>query len=125
MPDAKMNDIATPEDIDVLIDTFYGQLIQHPEMRPFFDHIDLDHHLPRIKHFWRFVLLNDPGYTTNVFDKHVHMPLQKKHFDIWVQLFCTAVDGLFAGDLANDAKLRARTLGFTFAYKMEQLNTPQ
>jgi len=114
-------DITTAKDIDILVDAFYKKLTNQPQMAPFFHTIDLAHHLPRIKQFWRFALLNEAGYTTNVFEKHAHLPLDKIHFDIWVQLFCETVDEYFHGDTASEAKLRARSLGFTFATKMEHI----
>jgi hemoglobin len=115
------HDIETASDIDVLIDDFYTKLLAHADMKPFFEHIDVAQHLPHIKQFWRFSLLNEPGYSTNVFDKHAHLGAQTKHFEIWVQLFCETVDTHFEGDRARDAKIRARTLGFTFASKLEHL----
>lgn len=115
------DDIKTAQDIDRMIERFYNRLLAHPEMAPFFEHIDLEHHLPRIKQFWRFALLNEPGYSTNVFEKHMHLPAQKHHFEIWVDLFCATVDDLFEGENARDAQLRARSLGTTFAYKMDHL----
>ncbi|MEN9639369.1 MAG: hypothetical protein RLZZ262_1237 [Bacteroidota bacterium] len=116
-----LNDITSAEDIDVLVENFYDKLLHHPEMKNFFSGIDLVHHLPRIKHFWRFVLLDEPGYTTNVFEKHMHLQADKKHFDLWVQLFSQTVDEHFSGERANEAKLRAQTIGFTFAHKMDQI----
>ena len=116
-----LHDITTPEDIDALVEQFYTELLNHPQMQGFFTGIDLDHHLPRIKHFWRFVLLNEPGYTTNVFEKHMHLPAHKVHFDLWVQLFSQTVDRMFQGERAQEAKLRAQTLGFTFAHKLDQI----
>jgi hypothetical protein len=40
-------------------------------------------------------------------------------FQIWVELFCKTVDDLFVGDLSEQAKLRARTMGWSFAEKFK------
>jgi hemoglobin len=116
-----MTDISTAFDIDRLVNMFYDRLLSHPEMAPFFENLDLEHHLPKIKQFWRFALLNEAGYTTNVFDRHKHLQATQKHFEIWVTLFCETIDQLFQGEVAEDAKMRARSLGFTFASKMNHL----
>lgn len=117
-----MRDISTKSDIELLVDTFYGFLFADEEMSVFFKDIDFEHHKPRIVFFWSFVLLNEPGYTTNVFEKHVHMPLKPEHFDRWVMYFHKAVDQLFEGEIANDAKFRATTLGWTFKEKMKKID---
>jgi hemoglobin len=117
--DFKMTDIQNKNDIILLVDTFYGKVLKDELLSPFFAHIDFEHHKPRMIHFWSFALLDEPGYTTNVFDKHAHMPLKDEHFNRWLALFCGTVDELFAGTKAEDAKLRARTIGYTFAAKMK------
>lgn len=117
-----MNDIRNEADIALLVDTFYERVFANEMLAPFFAHLDFDAHKPKMIFFWSFVLLDKPGYTTNVFDKHIHMPLKREHFNAWVTLFHQTVDDLFAGEKANDAKLRATTLGWTFGEKMEKLH---
>lgn len=115
-----MNDIRTADDVKMLVDSFYAEVLKDALLSPFFAHLNFDEHLPKMYHFWEFVLLDKPGYTTNVFDKHAHMRLSKEHFDAWVALFQATVDRLFEGEVADQAKLRAATLGWTFAQKMKQ-----
>lgn len=114
-----MNDIHTSDDVKILVDSFYVEVLKEPLLSPFFKHLNFQEHLPKMYHFWEFVLLDKPGYTTNVFDKHAHMPLSKEHFEKWVALFQATVDRLFEGEVAAQAKLRAATLGWTFAEKMK------
>lgn len=116
-----MKDITNCDDIELLVATFYNYLFEDADMAAFFKDIDFEHHKPRIVFFWSFVLLDEPGYTTNVFDKHVHMPLKDEHFDKWVSYFHKAVDELFSGEKAGDAKFRATTLGWTFKEKMKKI----
>lgn len=71
-----------------------------------------------MEHFWRFALLSDEGYTTNVTEKHLRMPLQSAHFERWLNLFKQTVDELFEGDLAEQAKQRAAVIGWTINSKM-------
>lgn len=117
-----MNDIQKKEDITLLVETFYAKVFQDELLMPFFADLDFELHKPRMIHFWSFVLLDEAGYTTNVFDKHAHMALKDEHFTRWVETFCATVDKLFEGPKAEDAKLRAKTLGYTFASKMKSIN---
>lgn len=112
-----MKDISNKEDIVLLVDEFYSRVLENALLAPFFAHLDFEKHKPKMIHFWSFVLLDEAGYTTNVFDKHAHMALKDEHFDEWLRLFVATVDDLFVGPKAEDAKLRARTIGFTFAAK--------
>ena len=118
-----MRDIQSREDIEILMRSFYNKLLLREYIKPVFDGLDFDHHLPRIVHFWAFVLLDESGYTTNVFEKHLHLKIEPYMFDEWVKIFNTNVDELFAGEKAELAKQRATTLGWTFKSKWEKLKT--
>jgi hypothetical protein len=37
--------------------------------------------------FWRFILFEEPDYTTNVSEKHLPLPLPKEAFDLWLVFF--------------------------------------
>lgn len=113
-----MKTLENDQDIHQLVSVFYEKVLQDPELAPFFKHLDFAAHLPKMEHFWRFALLSDTGYTTNVTEKHLHMPLKKPHFDRWLALFTETVDALFEGDLAQQAKQRAAVIGWTINSKM-------
>lgn len=119
------SEILTIEDIELLVTTFYDRAFQNEKLAPHFMGMDFEAHKPRMIQFWAFVLLDQPGYTTNVFDKHTHLKIDKSHFTEWVTLFHQTVDDLFIGEKANDAKLRASTLGWTFGEKMNQLRSKE
>jgi hemoglobin len=76
--------------------------------------------MPKMIHFWSFALLNEPGYTTNVVEKHLHMPLQEVHFERWLNLFNETIDEHFSGEIANQAKQRAQLIGWTIKSKMQK-----
>jgi hemoglobin len=120
-----MNDIQTKADIELLIHTFYETLLQKNEMKPVFAGLDFPSHVPKIVHFWSFVLLDEEGYTTNVFDKHLHLPIKPHLFDIWLNIFVQTVDKLFEGEKAAMAKQRATILTYTFKSKWEKLHPEQ
>ncbi|MBA3680740.1 MAG: group III truncated hemoglobin [Bacteroidetes bacterium] len=116
-----MNDIKSREDITVLINTFYTNLLQIEEIKPVFAGIDFPAHIPHIVSFWSFVLLDEEGYKTNVFDKHINLPIKTHMFDVWLEMWINAVDSLFKGEKADLAKQRATVLAFTFKSKWEQM----
>lgn len=116
-----MRDIATTEDVSLLVNTFYRELLKAKEIRPVFAGIDLEAHMPRMIAFWEFVLLDKDGYNTNVFDKHVGLPLKDEYFDTWLRIFTGTVQALFAGDKADLAISRAQSIAFSFRHKLRQM----
>ncbi len=119
-----MSDIGSSEDIQRLVGTFYRRLVIDPLIARFFEGLDLDHHLPRIRAFWEMVLLDKPGYTTNVTEVHLRLhqriPMEKAHFDRWLELFRGTVDELFAGPNADEAKMRALSIAAVMLVKVQQ-----
>src|SRR5436189_4668507 len=102
-----MTDITSKKDIELLIRRFYDSLLQIEEMKAPFEGLDFEKHIPHIVHFWSFVLLDEEGYKTNVFDKHMHLPLKPHMFDIWLGVWIETVNSLFQGEKAEIAKQRA------------------
>jgi len=114
-----MHDIQSKADIELFVNTFYDKVLKNELLAPFFQRLNFEKHLPKMVFFWSFVLLDEPGYTTNVTDKHMNMPLKKEHFDIWLNLFNTTLDELFKGDKVELAKQRAAVIGWTIGNKLE------
>jgi len=77
-------------------------------------------HLDRMYTFWTTILLNQPGYSGQPFEKHRDMPIDAAHFERWVNLFKTLIDSLFEGPIANEAKYRAELMGHLFLAKLEK-----
>ena len=117
-----MRDIETREDIVLLVDTFYGEIMKDTLLSPFFNSLHLPTHLPKMVIFWSFVLLDETGYTTNVTEKHLNMKLNKTHFDRWISLFNQTLDELFAGEKVEFAKQRAFLIGWTIENKINHKN---
>jgi hemoglobin len=113
-----MKDIENKEEVAFLVETFYGKVLQNDELKPFFADLDFPAHLPKMIHFWSFVLLDEANYKTNVTEKHMHMPLKKENFDTWLKLFTETVDENFEGEKAEMAKQRAFTIAWTISNKM-------
>lgn len=119
-----MNDIETKDDIIRLVDTFYHAVQQDELIGPIFaERIAPDAwpaHLQRMYTFWTTILLNEPGYSGQPFEKHRNMPLKQAHFDRWVSLFSNIVDSLYQGPVAQEAKYRADLMGHLFLAKLEK-----
>ncbi len=119
-----MTDISTSADIEQLVETFYGELVIDPLIGKFFEGLDLEHHLPRIRAFWEMILLGQPGYTTNVTEVHLKLhqriPMERAHFDRWLELFRGTVDQLFAGPNAEEAKMQALSIATVMLVKVQQ-----
>jgi hemoglobin len=115
------NDILSSADVELLVKTFYTNLLKNEEVKPVFAHIDFEKHMPHMIAFWEFILLDKEGYSSNVFDKHVNLPLTENHFKIWLDVFETTVNLLFEGEKAKMAIQRAQTIGYTFEHKMKQM----
>ena len=116
-----MADITTEADIQQLVERFYIALQADSVVGHFFADLDLPHHLPRIRAFWEMVLLDKPGYGTNVTDVHLKLaqriPMAPEHFDRWLQLWRTTVDALFSGPKAEEVKLRALSIAVVLRAK--------
>jgi hemoglobin len=113
-----MRDLATKEDIAFLVEKFYQSILKNKFLRPFFENINFKEHLPRMIHFWSFILHDEAGYTTNVTEKHILLPLKKVHFEIWLELFNKTTDFYFNGKYADKAKERAALIGWTIQSKI-------
>jgi len=117
------SDITSSEDINELVARFYRKLVIDPVIGHFFAGLDLEHHLPRIAAFWEMVLLDKPGYTTNVTEVHLKLnqriPMERAHFDRWLELFRGAVDERYAGANAEEAKLRALSVATVMLIKVQ------
>lgn len=115
------HDIQNSADVERLVRTFYDDLLQNKDISPVFEGIDFEKHVPHIVAFWEFVLLDKEGYTTNVFDKHVNLPIKEEHFKIWLDSFERTVHHLFEGEKAEMAIQRAHTIGYSFQTKLKQM----
>lgn len=111
-------DIQNREDIAQWMNAFYTKLMTDDITRPKFLHLNLEAHLPKIVQFWAFVLLDEEGYTTNVFNQHTHLNLEEIHFRRWIDYFVTTTDEMFEGQKATLAKQRAKLLASTFWQKI-------
>ena len=115
------HDIRNKEDIELMMRTFYGSLLTNESISPVFANTDFEKHMPHMIAFWSFVLLDEDGYKTNVFEKHLHLDIKEEHFAIWLEHFEKTVNDLFEGEKAELAKLRGQNIAYTFRNKLKQM----
>ncbi len=115
-----MNDIISENDVDFLVETFYKKVQENSVLAPFFAHTNWEHHLPRMKHFWNFILFDKPGFRGNIYDAHSNRQIKSPHFDIWLDLFCKTVNENFEGPTATIATNKARELSMLFSWKLTE-----
>jgi hemoglobin len=121
-------DLDTPEAIAELVDAFYRKVLADARLRPLFVDvagIELEAHVPRIRAYWRKLLLGERGdYRRNMVARHLALhgrcPLRHEDFVRWLVLFRETVDERFTGANAR----RALTLAATIAGNLERLTRP-
>lgn len=113
-----LKDIEKYEDIEILVSAFYDKLLEDPITKDKFQHLDIKAHLPKIVDFWAFILIDKPGYSGNVFDRHLHLNLEPAHFERWIEFWTATVNELFNGSKAELAVQRALLLSYTFQSKL-------
>lgn len=117
-------DLLTPDDVKLMVDSFYNKVNHDELLSPVFNDfakVDWNHHLPKMYNFWNTILFFKGDYKGSPFDKHIPLPIEGKHFERWLSLFDQNIDEIFEGPNANEAKLRAKTIGYTFKAKLESI----
>ncbi len=108
------HDIETREDLEKLLAEFYKIVPNDETIGHHFDGLNLEAHLPVIVDFWEKILFGKQAYFGNplaVHQKlHENSPLTLEHFQHWVEIFSTTIDRLFAGEMAENTKLRAKMI---------------
>ncbi|MCC3159167.1 group III truncated hemoglobin [Hymenobacter sp. 15J16-1T3B] len=118
---ASLPDIQTEADIQALVDWFYDKVNQDELLGPVFNDVAAVHwpaHLPTMYDFWSSILLGTARYKGRPFPKHLALPIEKPHFQRWLQLFYQTVAENFAGPKAEEAKVKALNIATMFEYRM-------
>lgn len=114
-------DITTLEDIKLLVDGFYSKVQKDEFIGPIFNEKIANRwpeHLEKMYRFWQTILLEEHTYSGSPFPPHKHLPIDKEHFERWMEIFIETVDVLFTGVIADEAKLRAKNMAEMFNYKI-------
>lgn len=117
-------DIQSKDDIKLMVDTFYDKVNNDEMLSNIFNDfakVDWDKHLQIMYNFWNTLIFGGRAYKGSPFDKHVPLPVDKQHFDRWIELFNANLDEHFSGETTESIKTRAKTIALTFQYKLESL----
>ncbi|WP_281237792.1 group III truncated hemoglobin [Flavobacterium praedii] len=117
-----LRDITNIEDIQLLVNTFYAKVQKDDLIGAIFNEKIGDRwpeHLEKMYRFWQTILLEEHTYSGSPFLPHKQLPVEKQHFNRWMEIFTETVDSLFTGPLAEEAKLRGQNMAEMFNYKIE------
>jgi len=120
-----MKDITSREDVELLVNKFYGKVIKDDVIGFFFTDvakIELNKHLPKMYNFWESILLGNPVYEGN--PMRVHFPinevaaLEERHFNRWLQIWEETAHENFEGENTETAIARALNIARIMHHKM-------
>lgn len=122
-----MKTIETRDDIFKLVTTFYVKVRAHEVLGPIFNESisDWDTHLDHLTTFWESSLFIgrklEKRYVGNPLEAHIKVDeaydnsITELHFGYWLNLWVETIDQHFEGEIADNAKRRARKMG-SFMY---------
>jgi hemoglobin len=120
-----MRDIATRDDIEVVVRDFYTRAFDDPLLGPVFVDIaqmDLEAHMPIMCDFWETVIFRAGLYKRNALQVHVDLhakaDLTAEHFGRWVDLWHATVDDHFAGENADQAKVQGARIAYSISRRL-------
>lgn len=117
-----MHDIQNLNDIRQMVDTFYTKVQSDAFIGPIFNEKINERwpeHLEKMYGFWQTVLLDVRAYSGSPFPPHATLPINKEHFNRWLEIFKLNIDEQFIGPIAEEAKWRAEKMAEMFNYKIE------
>lgn len=109
-------------DVKLLVDSFYAKVKEDDLLAKIFDDVIKDNwpfHLEKMYRFWQTILLDEHTYNGRPFVPHAKLPIDKIHFDRWLELFYLTVDENFVGEKAYEAKWRADKMAEMFLHKIK------
>lgn len=117
-------ELNSPEAIADFVDAFYAKVVADSWLGPVFSDIDLQQHKPRVRAYWRKLLLSEhDGYRRNMMAQHralhARHPLRHRHFQRWLALFLETVEEQFSGNTAILAKRLASTIAANLETRLE------
>ncbi|NQX85601.1 MAG: group III truncated hemoglobin [Flavobacteriaceae bacterium] len=110
-------DITTKDDVFLLVSSFYKKVRIDKELGAFFETVeDWDEHIEKLTTFWQSNLFLKTRYYGNPIEAHIRADnsndnaISEYHFGLWLNLWMATIDSLFAGQIAQNAKHRARKM---------------
>ncbi len=106
------------DDVQLLVETFYGKVRKDKILGPIFNSIitDWESHLTLLTDFWETQLFLKRKYYGNPVTAHqevdekMNHTITSEHFGLWLNLWFATIDELFEGETAWIAKNRAQKM---------------
>lgn len=114
-------EITNIEDVKLLVNEFYNRVRHDEKLGYIFDDVIQDRwsmHLEKMYSFWQTVILGDHTYFGAPFPPHAKLPVEKAHFDRWMELFYGTLDDYFEGESVDKAKWQAKRMAYVFQEKI-------
>ena len=108
--------------VSSLVDQFYARVRGDPALGPIFAARvkDWEHHLDRMKRFWRSVLFSSGEFFGNPMLKHMAIPgLHQPLFDRWLKLFEQSLDDLGNAEARDHVHGKARAIAASLLHGIE------
>lgn len=115
------------ENIEILVRSFYSQVLQDTLLAPFFieklgDNLQnekWEEHLQLLTEFWKFVALGYEEYTGNPLQPHLHIQgLSREAFSQWLKLFHQTVDQTYVPSAGKYFKQKSTDIAENFIRKL-------
>lgn len=119
-------DISDINDIRFFVNEFYDRVRADDLLGKIFNDRIGDHwqvHLEKMYGFWQSILFGERSYNGRPFPPHMGLPIGEDHFTRWVNLFEAVLNELFQGPVAEEAKLRAKTIAGIFLVKIQAIQS--
>ncbi|MFY1048240.1 group III truncated hemoglobin [Chryseobacterium sp. GP-SGM7] len=126
-----MKSLESREDIELLVNSFYDQVIKDETIGFFFKdvvNVDFKNHLPKMYSFWESILFGQMSYKGN--PMAVHFPInetkamENRHFEKWLELWKKTIEENFTGQNATMAITKSENIANLMAHKMEMARKP-
>ncbi|WP_006245609.1 group III truncated hemoglobin [Mycolicibacterium tusciae] len=127
-----MTDLATRDDVDVLLRRFYGRVFSDDVLAEPFSELrakGLESHLPVMCDFWETVLFRAGLYHGSALLVHRQLneqhPLCANHFTRWLALWERTVDEMYDGPAAQRAKAQAARIAKSMHRRLTGSDAPE
>ncbi len=117
-----MKDIESFQDVQLLVDTFYAKVREDAFIGEIFNDViqgRWPEHLEKMYRFWQTILLEEHTYSGRPFPPHLQLPVEKPHFERWLNLFFETINELFEGKKAELAKWQGNRMAEMFQLKID------
>ena len=121
-----MKDLATREDIELQVNSFYNKVVKDDVIGFFFKDVvkvDFEQHLPKMYSFWESILFGQMTYKGNPMGAHFPIneieAMEQKHFDRWLQLWKETLLENFSGENTDMAITKSENIAKFMAFKMD------